>query len=302
MTCCLTPARASERVCLSSAKHASSSSPEKRALILSMSSRSGTRSANSILGLPISAAQDADGFHLRLDGLVSHFHAGDHVGLVHLGAARLHHADGVGGAGHHQVDRAGIDLLERGVDHPGAVHFGHAHGADGSLERGLGQAQRRGGAGQRQHVIRVDLVHRQHGGHDVRLFVEARRPERSHRPIDQTGVQDGLIAGAPFLLDETAGDLPGSVHALFHVHREREEVHVALVLGDHRGDQHHGVPAADQDRSTRLLGQSPRFEGDGLPPQHDLGRPYFRSRTTRLRHSCAFPLLRARAPPGSDSR
>ncbi len=63
----------------------------------------------------------ADDFALLLDGLVSHFEPGQDVGLVDLFATGLDHADGLAGAGDHQVDRALVDLLIGGVDHPRAV-------------------------------------------------------------------------------------------------------------------------------------------------------------------------------------
>ena len=48
----------------------------------------------------------ADDRHLLLDGLVGDLEAGDDLGLVDHVATRLDHADGVGGAGDDQVDRA----------------------------------------------------------------------------------------------------------------------------------------------------------------------------------------------------
>ena len=164
------------------------------------------------MGTPTSAAQAADDLHLLLDGLVGHFQPGDDVGLVHLFAAGLHHADGVGRAGHHQIDGALVDLLVGGVDHPGTVDLGHPHRAHRAPERGFGQAQSRRGARQGQHVVGIVLVHGEHRGHDVRLFVEALGPQRPDGPIDEPRVQDGLIAGPAFFLDEAAGDLARGVH------------------------------------------------------------------------------------------
>ena len=134
--------------------------------------------------------------HLLLDGLVGDLEPGDDVGLVDLFAAGFDHADGVVGAGHDQVDGALVDLLVGGVDDPRAVDLGHAHGADGAAERSLREAQGRRSAGHGEHVVRVLLVHREHGGHDVRLAVEALGPQRPDGPVDQAGGEDGLVARA----------------------------------------------------------------------------------------------------------
>ena len=168
------------------------------------------------------------------------------------------------GAGHHQVDGALVDLLVGGVDDPGAVDLGHPHGAHGPMERGFGEAQRRRGARHGQDVVGVGLVDREHRGHDVRLFVEALRPQRPDGPVDEARVQDGLIARPSFLLDEAAGDLARGIHPRLHVHREGEEIHVPLVAGHDRRDQHHGVARADDHGAARLLRQPACLEGDLL--------------------------------------
>jgi hypothetical protein len=66
-----------------------------------------------------------------------------------------------------------------------------------------------------------------------------------------------------FALEETARDLPGGVHALLHVHCEREEVSALTGLHPpHRGREHHRIARADEHGSVRLLGELARFEGD----------------------------------------
>ena len=68
--------------------------------------------------------------------------------------------------------------------------------------------------------------------------------------------------GLPFLLDKAAGDLARGVHPRLDVHRQGEEVHVALGGGHHCRHQHHRVARADHHGAARLLGQPARLEGD----------------------------------------
>src|SRR5207244_7697383 len=67
--------------------------------------------------------------------------------------------------------------------------------------------------------------------------------------------------GASLALGERAGDLPGRVHAILDIHRQREEVDVALVAGRGRGEDH-GVALADDDGAGRLLGELAGLERD----------------------------------------
>src|SRR5680860_1651077 len=123
---------------------------------------------------------------------------------------------------------------------------------------GDGQSRRRSQHGQR--VIRIHAVHRKHCGPDVRFLIEPFRPHRADWPVNQTGIPDGIIAGAPFFLHEPTRDLPGRVHALFDIHSQREEVHIPLRLGNDCGDQNHSVTGSDHHRTTGLLSQAPGFQ------------------------------------------
>ncbi len=216
------------------------------------------------LGLAFPGRPSADGFALLLDGLMRHLEAGDDVRLVDLLAARLHHADSIGGTGDHEIHRALVDLLIGGVHDPGTVDLSHSDGAHRPMERGFGQTQCRRGARDGQDVVGVGLIDRKHRRHYVRLFVEAFRPQRPDGPVDEARVQDGLIAGPSLFLYEAAGDLPRGVHPCLHVHREGEEIHVPFVARDHSRDQHHGVARADDHGPTRLLRQPACLERDPL--------------------------------------
>src|SRR5512133_490155 len=89
--------------------------------------------------------------------------------------------------------------------------------------------------------------------------------ERTDRAVDQPGGQDRPLRRAALALEETAGDLPGGVHALFDVDGEREEVRALARLRPPlcRGE-HHRLARAHDDRAVRLLGELAGLEGDFL--------------------------------------
>jgi hypothetical protein len=67
--------------------------------------------------------------------------------------------------------------------------------------------------------------------------------------------------GRPSRLKNEPGILPGGVHALLDVHRQREEVDVAQVACD-RGTEDHRVALADDDCAGGLLGHPAGLERD----------------------------------------
>jgi hypothetical protein len=96
----------------------------------------------------------------------------------------------------------------------------------------------------------------------VHLVLVALRPQRPDRAVDHPGGKDRPLGGTPFALEETAGDLPGGVHALLDVDREREEVGAFAALHlPLRGREDHRLAGADDDGAVRLLGELARLEG-----------------------------------------
>ena len=73
-------------------------------------------------------------------------------------------------------------------------------------------------------VVGIDQV----GAHDRRddldLVAEALGEARPQRPVGEPAGEDGGLARATLTTEDAAGDLPGGVHALLDVDREREEV------------------------------------------------------------------------------
>ena len=76
--------------------------------------------------------------------------------------------------------------------------------------------------------------------------------------------------GAALPLEEAAGDLPGGVHPLLDVDREREEVRVRprIRTADGRREDH-GLARAAEDCAVCLLGEPARLEDDLLTADLD---------------------------------
>src|SRR5665648_102663 len=225
-------------------------------------------------------------FDLLLDGLVCDLETADDFVFVDLVGARFHHGDGVGGAGDDQIDVALLDLGVGGIDYPTTVDPADTNAAHRSHEGSFGQGEGRGGAHQSQHVVGIFHVDRDDGRHEMDFLVEAFRPERADRPIHYPRGDNGVLTGPPFALDESAGELPGRVHPLFYVYRQREEIDVPAGRGHHGRNQNDRISRPDYYRSTRLLRQLACLELELALADRDFLAAHLAART--LNHSLPF--------------
>ena len=187
------------------------------------------------------------------------------------GAARLDHHDGhiavvELATGHHHLEGRLLALLVGGMGNPlTGGSESQTHRPDGRKERDAGHHQRGRGAVDDEHVVGVDLVRPHDRGHDVDLVAEALREVGPQRPIGEAAGQDGAVGGSALTTKEAAGDLAGGVHALFHVHGQREEVHpLAYRLGRGGGHQHVGAADAADHGGVGLAGELAGLQGEQL--------------------------------------
>ena len=182
--------------------------------------------------------------------------------LGDLVGAGLDHRQRVLRADDDQVERALLlDDRQGRVDDEIAVDPSDPDGAHRAQEGQRRDHQRRGGAVDAEDVVRGDEVGRQRRADHVHLVLVALRPERPDRAVDHAGGEDGPFGGPSLALEETAGDLPGGVHALFDVDRQREEVGAFAALHlPLRGREDHRLAGADDDGAVRLLGELARLE------------------------------------------
>ena len=184
--------------------------------------------------------------------------------LGHLFGAGLDHRQAVLRADDDQVERRLLEvLLVRRVEDELAVDATDAHGADRPEERERRDHQGGGRPVDAEDVVRCDEVRGEDGADHLNLVAEALRPQRPDRAVDHPGGQGRALGGAPFTLEEAAGDLPGGVGALLDVDREREEVRAfARLRPAHGCREHHRVARAHDDGAVSLLGELACFERD----------------------------------------
>ena len=202
-------------------------------------------------------AQIVDDVADALDLGVRELERQQHRVLGHLVGAGLDHRQRVARADDDQVEVGVlVRLLERRVDDELAVDPGDAHCADRAEERQRRDRERRGGAVDAEDVVAVDHVRGEDGADDLHLVPEALRPERPDRAVDHARGQGRPLGRLAFALEEAARDLPGGVHPLLDVDRQREEVRIGagLLPADGRREDHR-VAGADDDCAVGLLGE-----------------------------------------------
>ena len=206
----------------------------------------------------------------RLDRRVRGVERLQHDLFGHFLGARLDHRDGVERAADDEVEVRLLHLRHQRVDLDLPVDAADAHRADRPEEGQRRDGQRRGGAVDREGVMAVLAVDREHRADDLHLVAKALGPERPDRPVDHPRVQRGLLGGLALALEKAAGNLAGGVHLLLDIDGEGEEVGslTRLAAPDGRG-QHDRGAAAHGDCTVGLAGQLPGREGDLLASDVD---------------------------------
>ena len=165
-------------------------------------------------------------------------------------------------ASDHDFEHGTVTFAPTREGDPLAVDQGQAHAGDRAGER---QAGNHGGGGscvQRDDIVRVVRVDREHGFHDLHLVAQGVGEQRTQRTVDDTACEDGLGARTAFTTEEGARDLSCGVHLLFHINGQREEVVVLLRAGAcGGGGKHHRIIVKIGGYGTiRLLGETTGLE------------------------------------------
>ena len=226
------------------------------------------------LGLGI--AQDLDERLRSLEALAHDLFRGSGLPGAHefpcgFGSAGFHHGDGDIAVGQHapgnnHLESRPLGLLDRGEAHPCVVDEGNANGADGAGERQSGQRGGDRGRVDRDDVVQVSGVQREHVDDDLDLVAQTLDEGGAQRAVDQACREDGAFAGTAFATEERAGDAASGVHTLFNINREREEVEVfPRLLGRGGGGEQHGVAVeVDSGRAVGLLREQSGFKPDDV--------------------------------------
>ena len=186
-------------------------------------------------------------------GLSLDHHDGDVFGTVSLG-------DDTTGNSH--VEHGVFQLGVLGEADPLAVNQCHAHATDGAVERRTGQGGRCGCSVDCEGVVDFVRLVGQDGHNDLNLVADALGEGGAQRAVNQACSQDCFGAGAAFAAEVRCGDLAACVHALFHVHGQREEVEALTGrLADCGcGEQGGLVIDGDEDGASSLLCEAAGFK------------------------------------------
>ena len=111
------------------------------------------------------------------------------------------------------------------------------------------------------HVGIVFAVGRKHHGDDLRFIAPRLRKQRAQRPVDHSRSKNFALRGAPFALEEAAGNFSGGIGVFAVIHGEGKKIPV-IRFGIHaRRDQHDGIAIARQYGAVGLLGNFSGFQG-----------------------------------------
>ncbi len=213
------------------------------------------------LRLPCLVAQFVDRGANFLDLGVPEFDRVDDGFFFHFLRARLDHHDAVGRADHHDVQQAFAHLVVRRIDHERSIHQAHAHCADGTKKRNVGNGQRRRSAVDAGDVGIVIGIGGEHERNDLRLALESVGEHRTHRAIDLAAGEHFALTHAAFALDEASGETSAGIGVLAIIHGEGKEVDAFAGVGvGGSGGENDVLTHADDGGSVGLLGQFSGFE------------------------------------------
>ena len=231
------------------------------------------RSTSTHFGLPTSLAKPLERRADLADLGVGELERLEDRVLGDLVAAGLDHRQPFARADDDEVERRLLELLEGRIEDELVLDAADANGADRAQERQRRDHQCRRRAVDAEDVVRRDEIRREDGADDLHLVAEALRPERPDRAVDHPRGERRPLRRAAFPLEEAARDLPGGVHLLLDVDREREEVGVRPRVGaSDGGREDHGLAGADDDCAVGLLGELARLEDDLLTAHVDGNR------------------------------
>ncbi len=206
-------------------------------------------------------AQFLDGFDDLLDVPMGKLQRVDHGVFGNLAGLAFHHADGVGRAGHDDVERALVHVAHVRVGHEFVFDQRHADSADGLEQRNLGNVERRGCGVHRDYVGVVNVVGAEHRLAHLQFIEEALREQGAQGAVGHAAHENLAFRRARFPPEEAAGNAPGGVKLLPVVHGHGEKT---LARPGFRGDGHrredHGLAHGAHDCSVGLLGDSSGFE------------------------------------------
>ncbi len=220
--------------------------------------------------------QADDGLDHGLEAGVTRHHGLEHHLFGQLLGFRFDHQHGVARARHDEVERGGLELVDRRVELELVLDEADAGRPHGTHEGDARDGQRGGGRHHGEDVGVILHVVRQDRHDDLGVEPVPFREQGTDRPVDEPGDQRLLLGRAPLALEVAARDTAGREGLLLVVDRQGEEVLPRLGgLGRHDGGEDGGLAVGGEHRPVGLAGDPARLEDELAPGPIDLFAIHF---------------------------
>jgi hypothetical protein len=186
----------------------------------------------------------------------------DIILVGHVGAAFDHHQR-LAAPADHEIHVALCGLLGRRIGDEFSADSTEPDGGDRPEKGNLRDGQGSRCADECGDVRCVLAIRRQDGRHDHRVVVVTLGEEGSDGPVDESTDQHFAIRQTRLALEESARNLARRGCLFDEVDRQRKEVDALARFTVYRGGQHDGLTVGDQARTSGLLGETSRLEGQG---------------------------------------
>lgn len=221
-----------------------------------------------------------------LDGLMAEHDRIEDLFLRCFLRAAFDHHDRFFRAGHCHIHRGCRHLFLGRVDDILAIHASHADTGDRTVPRDIGNADGRRRADHAAQLRCIVIVDREHRRYDMDIISTSFIKQRTDRAIDQTRTQDGRIPRTAFTAKKSPRHLADSIHLLFIVDGQREEIRAfTRLLARRRSNEDSGISVSHQYSAIRLLGHF-----TSLNDQWTTGQFHFKR---FLNNSCSSSYLNA---------
>ena len=178
----------------------------------------------------------------------------DHGSLRNLISTCFDHDHFLSGRSNGQVQIALLPLLLAGIDDELAIDHAYLGHSAGAIERNIGNAGS-DSCTDHSHQLRTTLgIHAHYHVVQGYIITVILGEQGTHGSVDDTAGQNSILTCLSFSLVETAGDLTHSVHLLFILYTQREEIDtVSGLLGSGCGTENSGITIVHECTSVCLL-------------------------------------------------
>ena len=167
-----------------------------------------------------------DEFAQLLDFLVTEHDGVQHFHFRNFVCAGLYHHDRFLCTGNGQIDIGSHSLLVGRVNDQFAVYSADYNSGGRTIPRNIRCCQCNGRAQHCSDFRRAIVIHTPCTCHNHYVVPEALREQRSQRTVNQTGCENCLLARLPLSLDISSRNLSDTIHLLFVITAQREEIDV----------------------------------------------------------------------------